>query len=61
MQSQIDSQKRTFDYYLNFFGQMLGTESNLIIFGDKQLEIFVHEHRNRSNTLFINKEIDWFK
>jgi len=40
---------------------MLETEANLIIFGDKQLEIFVREHRSRPNTLFINKEIDWFK
>lgn len=30
--------KRSFDYYLHFFEQLLNTETNLIIFGDKHLK-----------------------
>jgi len=49
------------NHYLTKFNELLKTENNLIIFGDSELEKFVWERRNQSNTQFINKELSWFK
>jgi len=51
---------RTFQYYLDKFEQLLKVEENLIIFGEKELEEFVWERRNESNTQFIIRNKDWF-
>ncbi len=56
-----DGWSRTFDHYLNKFEQLLNIESNMIIFGDKELEKFVNERRSESNTQFVLRNLDWFK
>jgi hypothetical protein len=49
------------NHYLTKFSELLKTENNLIIFGDSELEKFVWERRNQSNTQFINRDLSWFK
>jgi hypothetical protein len=49
------------NHYLKKFEELLKIENNLIIFGDSDLEKFVWERRDQSNTQFINKELSWFK
>jgi hypothetical protein len=49
------------NHYLKKFEELLKLENNLIIFGDSDLEKFVWERRDQSNTQFINKELSWFK
>ena len=49
------------NHYLTKFNELLKTEINLIIFGDSELEKFVWERRNQSNTQFINRDLSWFK
>lgn len=56
-----DGWSRSYDHYLNKFNQILEVENNLIIFGDKNLEDFVFSRRKKSNTVFINRQQDWFK
>ena len=51
---------RSFEHYLNKLEQLLNVESNLIIFGDKNLEKFVKDRRRDENTQFILREFDWF-
>lgn len=52
---------RSYDHYLNKFQELLEVENNLIIFGDKELQEFVNQRRNSDNTLFILRNLDWFK
>ena len=52
---------RNFDHYLSKLEQLLQVEENLIIFGDEDLEKWVFERRNRHNTQFIVRKLDWFK
>ena len=52
---------RSYEHYLNKFTELLKVESNLIIFGDSELEKFVLERRDPSNTQFILRDLDWFK
>ena len=49
------------NHYLKKFEELLQIENNLIIFGDSDLEKFVWERRDKSNTQFITKELSWFK
>jgi len=51
---------RSFSHYLEKFEQLLKVEENLIIFGEKELEDFVFERRNPSNTQFILRDKSWF-
>jgi hypothetical protein len=51
---------RTYDHYLSKFEQLLTIDSNLIIFGDIELENFVSSRRNENNTQFIRRELSWF-
>ena len=51
---------RSFEHYLEKFDQLLKIDANLIIFGEKELEDFVWERRNRENTQFIVRSTDWF-
>jgi FkbM family methyltransferase len=54
--------KRGFEeHYLPKFKQLLAVEENMIIFGDSELESFVFQHRNSNNTLFIKRDLNWFK
>jgi hypothetical protein len=48
-------------HYLKKFDELLKIENNLIIYGDSELEKFVWERRNQSNTQFINRDLTWFK
>jgi hypothetical protein len=49
------------NHYLKKFEELLKIENNLIIFGDSDLEKFVWERRDKSNTQFVTKELSWFK
>jgi hypothetical protein len=51
---------RSFSHYLEKFEQLLKVEENLIIFGEKELEDFVFERRDPSNTQFILRDKSWF-
>ena len=53
--------KRTFQYYLSYFDMLLKTDSNLIIFGGKDIEAYVWERRKPHNTVFVLKEIETFR
>jgi hypothetical protein len=44
-QDLVPQFQRSYDYYLGFFEQLLKTESNLIIFGDKDLKDYVWQRR----------------
>ena len=52
---------RTFQHYLDKFDQLLQIENNMIIFGDSELESFVFKKRTQENTLFVRRNLDWFK
>lgn len=52
---------RKFQDYLNNFEQLLNIKYNMIIFGDNDLEAFVWKKRKPENTLFINRDLEWFK
>lgn len=52
---------RSYQHYLDNFKELLSVNNNLIIFGDKELETFVSQHRNESNTQFILRDLSWFK
>jgi hypothetical protein len=53
---------RSFDnHYLKKFNELLYIDTNLIIFGDAELEKFVWTKRKPNNTQFIRRELDWFK
>lgn len=49
------------DHYLKKFDDLLKINNNLIVFGDSELEKFVWERRDISNTQFINRPLEWFK
>jgi len=49
------------NHYLKKFEELLKIENNLIIFGDSELEKFVWERREYSNTQFVIRELNWFK
>jgi len=51
---------RPYQHYLDKFEKLLEVDCNLIVFGDKQLEEFVHSKRHVSNTQFINRDLSWF-
>jgi hypothetical protein len=52
---------RTFQHYLDKFDQLLKIENNMIIFGDDEIEKFVLERRDISNTQFIKRDVSWFR
>jgi len=49
------------NHYLQKFDQLLDMENNMIIFGDSELESFVFKKRTQENTLFVRRNLDWFK
>ena len=52
---------RTYQDYLDHFEKLLTVDTNMIIFGNKDLEDFVWKHRCPNNTQFILRDVDWFK
>jgi hypothetical protein len=52
---------RSYGHYLNKFQELLQIDNNLIIFGDSSLEEFVFKYRDKKNTQFIVRNLDWFK
>jgi hypothetical protein len=52
---------RSFDFYLQRFDELLRIDCNFIIFGDEELEKFVLQRRDMSKTIFIKRDINWFK
>jgi len=59
--SLTEGWSRSFQHYLDKFNDLLKIETNLIIFGEKELEPFVWERRQPHNTQFIVRECEWFK
>ncbi|WP_341226052.1 WlaTC/HtrL family glycosyltransferase [uncultured Arcticibacterium sp.] len=51
---------RSYEFYLEKFGQLLEAPNNMIIFGDKNLRDFVFNVRTEENTQFIERSEDWF-
>jgi hypothetical protein len=52
---------RSYEHYLEKFSQLLDVKENLIIYGDEELEKFVWSKRDKSNTQFILRKLEWFK
>ncbi len=57
----IGFQTRSYHIYLEYFSRLLGTQSNLIIFGDEFTEEFVWRRRKPYNTVFIRKSLEEVK
>lgn len=53
--------RRTNENYLKLFEKHLQTPSNMIIFGDQTLKMFVQEKRKHSNTVFVLKDLESFR
>lgn len=51
---------RPFQHYLDKFEKLLAVDTNMIIYGDKELEEFVWSKRESSNTQFILRDLSWF-
>jgi FkbM family methyltransferase len=52
---------RNFDHYLSKFDELLKVDCNMIIFGDENVETFVKTRRKNENTLFLKRDLSWFK
>ena len=52
---------RSFSHYLDKFEKLLEVNSNMIIFGDRELETFVKERRKDENTQFVLRDLEWFR
>jgi hypothetical protein len=52
---------RKFETYLDRFSELLESDIDMIIFGDKNLEKFVFERRKKENTQFVLRPLEWFK
>jgi hypothetical protein len=52
---------RSFDHYLNHLEKLLKTPSNFIIYIEKEYEEWVWNRRDKSNTVVIVRELDWFR
>lgn len=52
---------RSYDHYIEKFTQLLSIDSNMIIFGDEELERLVNKYRKSENTQFVRRSLDWFK
>jgi len=52
---------RSFNHYIEKLNQLLEVKENLIIFGDKEIEELVWKKRSPLNTLFILRDLNWFK
>ena len=52
---------RSYQHYFDKFTELLKTDCNMIIFGDLELEKLVSLHRKSHNTLFVYRDLNWFK
>jgi hypothetical protein len=52
---------RSFQHYLNNLEKLLKTPTNFIIFIESQYEDWVWERRDKSNTVVLVRELDWFR
>ena len=52
---------RSFEHYLNNLEKLMRTQDNMIIYIEEQYREFVESKRDKSNTLIIVRELDWFK
>ena len=58
----VEGWNRSFEeHYLSNFKKFLQIPTNLIIFGDENLQKFVSERRSNNNTQFILRNLDWFR
>jgi len=53
-----ESFSRDMGHYLNSFKSLLDKDINLVIYCDKEVEEFVWNHRERTNTIVVRKSID---
>lgn len=49
------------EHYLEKFRDFLKIPNNLIIYGDKELKLFVENNKTHDNVQFIERELSWFK
>jgi len=52
---------RSFQHYLDNLEKLLKTPNNFIIFIESQYENWVWERRDKSNTVVVVRELDWFR
>ncbi len=52
---------RSFDFYIEKFKQLLLVDENFIIYGDDELEKIVWSVRKKENTIFLKRNLEWFK
>jgi Bacterial protein of unknown function (HtrL_YibB) len=52
---------RNYDHYLNNLAKLMKCDDNMIIYIEEKYKSFVEERRDRSNTMIIVRELDWFK
>jgi hypothetical protein len=52
---------RSFNHYLNNLEKLLKTPSNIIIYIEAEYEEWVWARRDKSNTVVIVRELNWFK
>jgi hypothetical protein len=52
---------RNYEHYLQKLSELLKIDTNLIIFGDEELEKFVSQNRKSDNTQFLRRDLKWFK
>ena len=52
---------RSFEHYLSNLEKLMKTQDNMIIYIEEQYRDFVESKRDKSNTLIIVRELDWFK
>lgn len=48
------------DHYISKFIDLLRLDCNLIVFGDQTLKELVFKYRKEENTLFLERDVDWF-
>jgi len=52
---------RSYSHYLEKFSELLKTPYNIIVYGDSELEKYVWQRRESSNTQFIKRDFSFFK
>ena len=53
--------KRPFNHYLDHFKKLLAVDCQMVIFIEKENEALIWEHREKSNTHVICKEVNDFR
>jgi hypothetical protein len=52
---------RNYQHYLDNFDKILDIPNNMIIFGDSSLREMVFKKRTSENTVFVDRNLEWFK